>query len=178
MKKNSKGFVVFGLLALSVILVIGIFTLTRSPVSEDILHNTGENTKEVTPGGIDGRGSVIPGSINGGANNSYTQPEQSGDPNEIILTRIEDKSEEQPDPPETAHKDNQSKKTTDSALTNPDVKPNSSPKPAETQKEAPANPSGGKPGQVWLDGFGWVTPSTPQGEQSSSDGDWDKIIGH
>lgn len=65
----------------------------------------------------------------------------------------------------------------DDTLTNPDKKPDSKPVPPPEVK--PETPQVGE-GEIYIPGFGGVTNEGGggSGEQTGSDGDWDKIIGY
>lgn len=122
-------------------------------------------------------------------------PVDSGTSNNIQLTEISARPAppELPDtafmgePPEEATlEDVEAHEALDPALKNPDVKPNITPAPV-TPVPTPSNPNEQNPqspnrqnGQIYIPGFGWIKDEGGggQGEKSSSDGDWDKIIGH
>ena len=193
MKKNKKGLAVFGLLALCVILVAGVFILGQSPKGEDVLLDGNEPGKDVTPGGIaelpavttpDVKPSVIPPNADG-----------QGGGSDIPLTVITDKPEppELPDtaymgePPEEATPDDvKDHEALDPALKNPGVKPDVTPAPVELDKPKDNTPQSGDTngsGEIYIPGFGWVKNEGGggQGQQSQLDpdhADFDKIIGH
>jgi len=191
-KKNKKGLVILGLLALCVILTAGIFAIGQNPKSVDSLQNTGDIVKDVTPGGINETPTdtaavsvitpnvILPTEI----------PADSGTDNVIPLTVMPEKPEP-PELPDTAYKGEPAEEATpeeveahealDPALKNPDVAPNITPPPTPTARPQDNTPQGGstnEKGEVYVSGFGWIAPSTPQGQQSGSDGDWDKQIGY
>jgi hypothetical protein len=186
-KKNNKGLVIFGLLALCAVLVAGVFMLGQSPKGEDDPLNPGGIAGDVTPGGISELpdGKTVPGINPSGI--PQTEPSvdgKSGD--DIPLTIIEDKPEP-PELPDTAHKDGDDSRgheiPKDPALTNPDKKPDSTPAPVEPGKPKDNEPQSGDKngnGEIYIPGFGWVKDEGGggQGQKSGSDGDWDKIIGH
>ena len=59
-----------------------------------------------------------------------------------------------------------------SALTNKAKKPSYTTPPKAPSSKSPSNaPSGGKPGQIYVPGFGWQTPS-PKGHMTTVTGDW------
>ena len=192
-KKNNKGLMIFGLIALCVILTVGVFTLGQSPKGEDILQDRENPGIEVTPGGIDGNlaSGDVP-AINPGGITPRDPAADGQNSNDIPLTVIP----ERPQPPElpataltwedgeeVTPDDVEAHKALDPALTNPDVKPDNTHTPAPVQPNKPADntPQGGSTndkGEVYVPGFGWIPNSGPnQGGQSGSDGDWDKQIG-
>jgi len=185
-KKNIKGLVVVGMTTLCAILFVGVILTSQSPKGEDTLQNTGTVNTSVTPGGIVTAPTNTPPDIQPGVI-TPTEPPNSGTGNDISLTVIEDRPAP-PELPDTAHhcgEDCEEHRTppnvTDPALTNPNVKPTATPAPVTPAQPNNNAPQGGSPnskGEVYVAGFGWIAPSTPQGGQSSSDGDWDKIIGH
>ena len=188
-KRNKKGLVVIGLLALCVILTVGLFTLGNGPKGEDNLQDSQANAvPNITPNeilpSVTPPVTVRPGEIR------PSEPVDSGAGNIIELTVMPDKPEP-PELPDTAYQGEPPEEATpedvaahealDPALKNPDVKPNITPAPVQTarpQNNEPQDGSTNAKGEVYVPGFGWIMPSTPQGQQSSSDGDWDKIIGH
>ena len=57
-----------------------------------------------------------------------------------------------------------------SALTNKNTKPSYTSKPTVSKKPSSSTPSGGKPGQKYVPGFGWQYPGSGEGTVVS--GDW------
>jgi hypothetical protein len=184
-KKNTTGLVILGLLALCVILTAGVFMLGQSPKGEDNPQNMGGAAGDVTPGGITEAPIVkTTPDIKPSDITPTEPPTDSKTGSDIPLTVIDDKPEP-PDKPDTAHSDDEGEPhepTTDPALTNPDKKPDSSPKPAETAPPKDNTPQGGDTndkGEVYVPGFGWVKSSGDNVvEKSGSGGDWDKQIGN
>jgi hypothetical protein len=192
MKNTGKGLVILGLLALCVILTAGVFMLGQSPRGEDGALNTGESAKDVTPGDIsDSIADADAPAINPGGCviPSEMPPGDSGDAGQskgdIPLTTIPDKPAP-PELPDTAHQggeDDRRELPADPALTNPNAKPDSSPKPAETAPPNDTPPNAGDKngaGEVYIPGFGWVKDEGGggQGEKSVGEGSLEKIIGH
>ena len=68
-----------------------------------------------------------------------------------------------------------------SALTNKAKKPTYSSKPKAPARSVSSKPSGGKPGQIYVPGFGWQNPSPKgqmiQDQKTDHDGDINKQIG-
>jgi hypothetical protein len=109
----------------------------------------------------------------------------------IELTQIGEKPEPPP-LPETAQRnepegdatieDVQAHEALDPALKNPEVVPTITPAPvvSNPQQNTPQMGDKNDKGEIYIDGFGWVKNEGGggRGEPSSSDGDWDKIIGH
>jgi len=191
-KKNNKGLMIFGLIALCVILTVGVFTLGQSPKGEDILQDRENPGIEVTPGGIDGNlaSGDVP-AINPGGITPRDPAADGQNGNDIPLTVIDDKPEP-PELPDTAltwedgeevtPDDVQAYEELDPVLKNPDVKPNITPAPVQPNKPADNTPNSGDTngnGQIYIPGFGWVDNEGGggQGQPSGSDGDWDKQIG-
>jgi hypothetical protein len=115
-------------------------------------------------------------------------PDTDGQHGDIALTTIEGRPEP-PELPDTAHKDHEHDEScghelpSDPALTNPDAKPDTAlahVEPDKPKDNAPQSRDANGNGEIYIPGFGWVKNEGggSQGRQSSSDGDWDKIIGH
>jgi outer membrane biosynthesis protein TonB len=184
MSKHKKTFTILGLLTAIVILAGAIFFFSQPPI---------QNNPEPLPDEI--AGNVEVDSIGGGAEvkdpvinpDPITAPEASADEpsgGNIPLTVIEDKPLP-PEKPEAAQTDEPHEPPTDPALTNPDKKPDSSQKPAETVPPKDNTPQSGDKdgnGNIYIPGFGWVKDEGGggQGEKSQLDPehpDFDKIIG-
>ena len=192
-KKNTKGLVVFGLLALCVILTAGLFMLGQGPKAGiDVLpQNTDNLAGGVTPGGIVGTPFDTPPTIRPGVISPTEPPVGNGTDNDIPLTVIEDRPEP-PELPATAYTgeptgeatpdDVEAHQALDPSLTNPDVKPNITPPPVTPARPNDNTPQGGTTndkGEVYVPGFGWIPNSgANDGKPSGSDGDWDKQIGN
>lgn len=180
MSKHKKTFTILGLTAAVIILTGAIFFFSQSPEQTDPDTPLDETIGDVAVSGIEGDTPTIEPDITPDAIGATAQPEQSGNTNEIELTKIEDK----PDPPELPENVHETIPSTEEsgAATNPDVKPDSTPKPSETTPPKETTPNAGdkKDGQIYIPGFGWVEDEGGggQGEKTGSDGDWDKIIGH
>jgi len=114
---------------------------------------------------------------------------------EIALTVMPEKPE-LPELPEHAYRspregeatleDVEAHKALDPALTNPNVKPDGTPvnsPPAPVERKNPQNDEHlwgtiNENGEIYAPGFGWLPYTGPNiVEESSSDGDWSKIIG-
>jgi len=180
MLKNKKTITVFGLSAFAIILVVVLMAMSQPAKQTDALNDTDILASDVTPSEID---DTAPIAITPEVKPSeITTPEPTAETkaNDIPLTVIAEKPEA-PELPDTAHSDEPHDEVTDPALTNPAVTPSATPKPVEPTKEAETTPNGGdtnSKGEVYVPGFGWIVPSTAEGKQSGSDGDWDKIIGN
>jgi len=195
MSKNKKAFTILGLTIAVIILVGAIFTISQPSKQSDPNRLPDGTIGNVTVGGIDGEESggitarepsVTPGRITDSA-----RPEQDGNPNEIILTQIEDRPEP-PELPNTAYtgeptdeatpEDVEAHQALDPVLTNPDVKPNITPPSVTPARPSDNTPQGGTTndkGEVYVPGFGWIPNSgANDGKPSGSDGDWDKQIGN
>ncbi|MDR1320614.1 MAG: hypothetical protein LBK56_04190 [Gracilibacteraceae bacterium] len=191
MKNNRKGFVILSLLALCVILAAGVFMLGQSPKGADIELSADEPAAEVTLEGISGPlgdfdvpviqepnpSGVTPDAI---TSSDAADAAQTG--SDIPLTTAPEKPGP-PEPPAAARQDEQHELPDDPALTNPDVKPDQAPKPAETAPPDGNAPNAGDKngnGEIYIPGFGWVKDEGGggQGQKSDSDGDWEKIIGY
>ena len=195
MKNNNKRLAVLGLAVLCVILIAGVFMLGQSPKGKDDTINTDGIAAGVNPGGITDNpaDTTIPVSTAPEINPGIITPDdgkantQNG--NDIILTLIEDKPEPH-ELPGTAHVWEQDEEITeddvqayeelDPVLKNPDVKPNITPAPVTTENVTPQSGEKNGNGQVYIPGFGWVKDEGGggQGQQSGSNGDWNKIIGY
>ncbi|MCL2253579.1 MAG: hypothetical protein FWC09_03970 [Lachnospiraceae bacterium] len=186
MIKTKKMMTILGLLTITVILIGVIFILSQPPkyvdtstISDEIMEditandiNSAEKESEITPIAI-------------------TEPdpiESADNTDEIALTQEADKPEP-PELPDTAPQEENSDSVTpedviaheeaDPALKDPTKKPDVTTPPVTGK--APEEPKGGstnEKGEVYVPGFGWAVPSTSVGEVSTSDGDWNKIIGY
>lgn len=193
MKKNQKGFMIFGLLALCVVLVVGLFLLNQGPKGEDDPQNTGDSVMDVTPSDISD-----PVYVNQPSATPTIEPpaiptptdEQTG--SDIPLTVIEDKPDA-PELPDTAYTgeptgdatedDVKAHEALDQQLTNPDVTPNITPTPVEPAKPAVPSPKSGDKdgnGNVYIPGFGWVKDEGggTEVEESFGEGSLDVMVGH
>jgi hypothetical protein len=209
MKKNKTVLAIAGLLVICAVLAAGLFTLGQPPQGEDAVLASGDTLKDVKPSDI-----TAPAETTGSADasgNPITVPDAAQTPTPVIdvppitvspqgsdsdeqtggdipLTIIEDKPEP-PEPPADAHQDEdteQHERPTDPELTNPDVKPDSTPIPAEPTPPQETSPQSGDhngSGEVYIPGFGWVKDEGggSHGEQSHLDpehDDFDNIIGY
>jgi len=71
---------------------------------------------------------------------------------------------------------------TNSALTNKNTKPSytsnpTAPTSKPSSKPSSSTPSGGKPGQIYVPGFGWQYPTGGKGTTVAGDGDINKQVG-
>jgi hypothetical protein len=185
MSEHKKTFTVLGLVAAAVILAVAIFVISQSPGQNDSDTPPGEAAGNIAVGGIES-GAQLPGA--GIKPEPVIKPEPpAGEPDsgDIPLTVIEEKPEP-PTLPDTAHNDDADKPRepiTAPALTDPDKKPDSAPKPAETAPPKEQTPNAGDKngnGEVYIPGFGWVKDEGGggQGEKSVGEGSLDKIIGY
>lgn len=183
MSKHKKTFTIFGLAAATVILVGAIFVFSQPPKQNDPDMPLDKIAGDVAVGGIESGAPVTEPGIKP---DPITTPDpSSAEPSgsDIPLTVIEDK----PEPPELPENVHETTPSTDEsgAATNPEKKPDSSPKPAETTPPKDNTPKSGDKdgnGNVYIPGFGWVKDEGGggQGEKSQLDpehSDFDKIIG-
>ena len=194
MSKNKKTFTILGLSVLAVTLVIILGAMSQPTKQTDTLSDTETVTSVVTPNEIEDIIANPVAPIISAAPEVKPieivtpEPITKTQTNDILLTVIEDK----PEPPELPEHvkieintgDDEPQDTpTDSVLTNPEVKPDVTPKPVEPTKPTETMPNSGSKnnnGEIYISGFGWVKDEGGggQGEKSGSDGDWNKIIGH
>jgi hypothetical protein len=188
---KKKTYTTLGLTVVAIILVTAIFAVSQSPKQTDINIVPNERISNVTIGGIeddvtvqDSVVTVTPPDI------SAPPQEQGSNSNDIALTNIEEKPEppELPTAIEPDHDEfDEDEIPTDTALSNPTIVPDSTPRPVVTPVQTPPQtPSSGDKndnGEIYIPGFGWVANEGGggQGQQSSSDlpiSALDDIIGH
>lgn len=179
MLKNKKNITVFGLSAFAIILVVVLMAMSQPAKQTDTLNDTDMQTSGVTPSEI---ADTAPIAITPEVKPSeIVTPEPTAEAKaNVPLTVIEDKPEP-PELPDTAHSDEPHDEPTDPALTNPEVKPSVTPKPVESTKPKETTPQGGdtnSKGEVYVPGFGWIVPSTAEGEKSVGEGSLDVMVGH
>lgn len=182
---KKKRFIIAGLSAFCIVLVIGIFIILN-----------GEREKSELPiAYVDTNNSVSVGEIDKENEIESPQPsinseeikvndiqvEDAPKANDIQLTEIPEKPEppEKPDGAVNSEKPHETPKNPE--LTDPNKKPAETVKPVEPTKPKEDTPKGGdtnSKGEVYVPGFGWVQDSgSNEGTSSQSDGDWNKQIG-
>jgi hypothetical protein len=205
MKMNKKLLALAGLLVFCVI-VAGVFMPGRNAKDDNIPQATDSVMKDVMPNSIDAPDDtnvlnimpievvdepviidVTPIEIVGEHDEADVQ-----NADEIVLTIIDEKPEA-PELPETAFVFEQDEDATpedveayealDPALKNPDVMPNITPAPVTPNNPIQNSPRSGDindKGEMFIPGFGWIIyeGGGSEGRTSSSDGDWNKIIGY
>jgi hypothetical protein len=197
MKKNRKGLVIVGLIALCAVLTAGLFTLGQSPKGIDAPIDTGGAHAGVAPGGITDTPAVTvtptapvvnpigitPSESTGTSQNSTNQGGTDQNNTDIPLTVIEDRPEP-PELPDTAFVWEQDEEVTpedveayealDPALKNPDVRPDITPAPVQPTP-TPQTPNSSTPqhgdrnanGEVYVPGFGWIKDGGPNNVRES-----------
>jgi hypothetical protein len=148
-----------------------------APVSDDILQS-------VTPADITGTAIA---DISGVETDQAAAEQPTADTQtgyDIPLTVIEDKPDP-PAPPAGAQQGGENathEKPADTALTDPDVKPDATPVPAQPAMppQDTSTQSESHSGEIYIPGFGWVVDEGGggQGEVSVGEGSMDKIIGY
>lgn len=149
--------------------------LPQAPVTES-------QEPEVNVGDITGKPAnpqpITPPAVSQPEDDPVIIPDGENTDVEIPLTpKVEKPAEAEIDPDPAAHERGE-----DPAQEKPPATtPPQTTKPPETQPPKTTEPKGGDTndkGQVWVDGFGWVTPgSGNQGGTTGSDGDINKQVG-
>ncbi|WP_051534056.1 DUF6550 family protein [Desulfitibacter alkalitolerans] len=180
--KMKKGFIIAGLSALCVLLVVGIFAVLGEGTDKTKLPATSQDTNNpVSVGEIQNDKVNEPSVTVQEVTPKETQDTNTLKPNDIQLTEIPVRPQP-PEKPDTAvDSDKPHDIPKDTNLTNPDKKPTVTVKPVEPTKPKEDKPTGGETnskGEVYVPGFGWVKNSGSNEEiKSQSDGDWNKQIG-
>ena len=187
-KRNKKGLVIFGALALSAILTVGIFTLNQNPKLEESPQDNGDIIQiinDVTPGGIDEtpKEAAIPD-----ITPSVITPAETEKTDNIIQLTVMPEKPEPPELPDTAYQGEPADEATvedveiyealDPVLKNPDVKPDitiAPVEPAKPQENTPQSGDTNASGQIYIPGFGWVKNEGGGGQGSVSYVDESKL---
>jgi hypothetical protein len=185
MPKNKKNHIIIGVMVFAIVLVGAIFTFSDSVIEGGIVSS--EDAAGYISAGYDAKRDISPETIatpipiiipepaEPPANpvtqqprqSDNTNPEQSDDPNEIILTVIEDRPEP-PEPPVSEDYVDESVPHTPPQVQTPEPPPAQTPNAGDTRD-----------GEIYFPGFGWVANEGggSQGQQSYGYGSLDNIIG-
>jgi len=173
MKKKRIAVIAAGALAVILVFALVITLGDKKTVIDGEQRETEQTNDEVIVAEITVSPEVTPAPVTTAAETKAKDVDGN-----IDLTETEDKPAP-PDNPYGDETDNDHDVPDEPEMTDPEKKPDATVPPVDP-KPAQTTPSGGKPGEIYVPGFGWIKDEGGggQGQKSDSDGDWDKIIGY